>query len=371
MKDYKIGDLLKKNTETIIILDNIEYKQITVKLYGKGVALRGIKKGKDIGTKRQYIAKSGQLILSKIDARNGAFGLVPSELDGAIVTSDFPLFECNLNIINPNYFNYLVRTKQILDLCIKASKGTTNRQRLKEGEFLQMSIKIPSIDIQEKIVENYLKLDNKLREIRLRNRENISILNEELPIAFLYKHSKTSSTLADFLIEKTERIGKPDSNLTKIGVNNLEGLMPLKTTKQLDFSRYKIVNKWDFIYNPMRVDVGSIGLYQNDTPAITSPDYVVFSIKDSSLLSPNILLKYLKSRKGLSEIGKNTVGSVRKRLYFENLCKVVFPKIDSAENNKLDSVIQKIKILTDILNANDITISKISSSYLHNVLNSY
>ena len=45
------------------------------------------------------MARRGQFILSRIDARNGALGIVPSELDEAIVTNDFLLsrttFRCS------------------------------------------------------------------------------------------------------------------------------------------------------------------------------------------------------------------------------------------------------------------------------------
>ena len=35
----------------------------------------------------------GQFILSGIDSRNGAFGVIPDELDGAIVTNGFWYFD--------------------------------------------------------------------------------------------------------------------------------------------------------------------------------------------------------------------------------------------------------------------------------------
>jgi len=41
----------------------------------------------------------GSKIKTKSDARNGAFGIVPKELDGAIVSQDFPLFKVNTDVI--------------------------------------------------------------------------------------------------------------------------------------------------------------------------------------------------------------------------------------------------------------------------------
>ena len=154
----------------------------------------------------------------------------------------------------------------------------------------------------------------------------------------------------------------------KFGVSNLMGIVPLKITKKTDFKKYKVVIKGDFVYNPMRVDVGSIGLYEEETPAITSPDYVVFSVKDQQILSPHVLLKYLKSKRGLSQIGTNTVGSVRKRLYFSNLCKVEIPKIGTNKNKKIDNIVRKINIVLEILEMNKVDIVNLNSALLYKML---
>lgn len=70
----KIGDVIHRNTTLVTIENKTLYKQITLKTNGGGAVLRDEKWGKDIGTKKQYLAKEGQFIMSKIDARNGAFG---------------------------------------------------------------------------------------------------------------------------------------------------------------------------------------------------------------------------------------------------------------------------------------------------------
>ncbi|MHC1565510.1 MAG: hypothetical protein ACXQS6_04230 [Candidatus Syntropharchaeales archaeon] len=88
----KLGEALRFSRETAEIDPLMTYKQVTVKLHHKGVVLREEKMGQQIKSK-QYLAKTGQFIISRIDARNGAMGLVPTELDGAIVTNDFLLYD--------------------------------------------------------------------------------------------------------------------------------------------------------------------------------------------------------------------------------------------------------------------------------------
>ena len=104
-----IGDFLKRIKRPMGLEENTEYKLVTIKMNHKGVVLRGLKKGCEIKSK-MFEVKQGDFILSGIDARNGAFGIVPAELDGAIVTNDFWYFEIDETVINKELFLELTST---------------------------------------------------------------------------------------------------------------------------------------------------------------------------------------------------------------------------------------------------------------------
>ena len=84
-KKYKIEQLIVPVKKSVDIDINHEYKQVKVRLDHKGIELRKMISGPEIGSK-QYLAKTGQFIISKIDARNRAMGIIPSELNNAIAT---------------------------------------------------------------------------------------------------------------------------------------------------------------------------------------------------------------------------------------------------------------------------------------------
>ncbi|MBO7219871.1 MAG: restriction endonuclease subunit S, partial [Alistipes sp.] len=85
----RIGEFLKRNKTAVTIQDGIKYKRVTIKVRNGGVVPRDEVMGENIGTKKQFLVSKGQFILSKIDARNGAMGIIQTELDGAVVTQDF------------------------------------------------------------------------------------------------------------------------------------------------------------------------------------------------------------------------------------------------------------------------------------------
>jgi restriction endonuclease S subunit len=165
MKNVKVGDLLTRIKEVVILEDEVEYKRVTIKTKGQGVYLRDIEKGKNIGTKRQFLIRENQFLLSKIDARYGAFGIVPKELDGAIITGNFWTYEVDEEKVNINWFNHFVTTEQFIDICEKASSGTTNRKYLNEEQFLNFELQLPEMEEQIRVVEKIAKINAMLDEI--------------------------------------------------------------------------------------------------------------------------------------------------------------------------------------------------------------
>jgi len=151
----RIGDFLIRSRKIINIDDETIYKRVKVKINSNGVVLRDTEKGVNIGTKKQYLAKTGQFIVSKIDARNGAFGIIPDELNNAIVTNDFPLFDVDITKINPHFLPFVTTTKEFIKFAQSCSSGTTNRQRMDIDMFLEQKIPLPSLDEQQKLVGNY------------------------------------------------------------------------------------------------------------------------------------------------------------------------------------------------------------------------
>ena len=148
-----IERFLTKSEAWVPVAPDGQYKQITARLWGKGLTLRGEVPGAAIAAPRQFCAKAGQFLISRIDARHGAFGIVPAELDGALVSNDFPCFDIDASTVLPHYFEWYSRTPQFVDLCRRVSEGSTNRVRMKEEKFLKMAVPLPSFEEQLRIVK--------------------------------------------------------------------------------------------------------------------------------------------------------------------------------------------------------------------------
>ncbi|MCO6435710.1 MAG: restriction endonuclease subunit S [Phycisphaerae bacterium] len=159
-----LGELLTKNERMVSLVPAEKYREVTIRLWGKGVVLRRMVTGAEIAAERRFCVAADQFIVSRIDARNGAMGVVPTELDGAVVTNDFPSFESDRGKLLPAFLGWLSKTPAFVDMCRAASEGTTNRVRLKEDRFLQTPIPLPSLEVQRRIVARIDHLAAKLDE---------------------------------------------------------------------------------------------------------------------------------------------------------------------------------------------------------------
>ena len=153
----RIGDILTRNKTAVVVEDGTSYKQVTIRTNYKGVCLRGMQTGSTILTKNQFVVSAGQFILSRIDARNGAFGIIPDELGGAIVTNDFLAFDINEDEVEIEFFNVFLQSPIFLEACIRASRGNTNRKRVDEDFFLNYRVNLPPLKEQSQLIKRVNK----------------------------------------------------------------------------------------------------------------------------------------------------------------------------------------------------------------------
>ena len=333
----KIGSFLSRSKELVTLQDNIVYKRVSVSTIGKGIAVRDTKLGKDIGTKKQYLVKKGQFLLSKIDARNGAFGVVPEEADGAIITGNFWAFDVDYNLLNPQYLVLVTQTKQFVGFAEKCSNGTTNRHYLQENAFLQQSIPLPSLEEQERILADYnssiCKAEDKEKTIEENKYKIDKFILETLGVKSVsHKEEKKNTPLLSFvklsnierwdcynerklfvygteatpmfkLIKERPMYGAPYSSKTfdnsvryiRITDINEDGTLNEDKVSADMYNNTYLLKENDFLIARSGNTVGKTYLYKkSDGPAIFA-GYLIKFVIDEEKIDPKYLLLYTKS----------------------------------------------------------------------------
>ena len=147
--EVEIGSFLKESR--ISGGDGATAKKITVRLYGKGVYPKDDARTGSENT-RYYVRKAGQFIYSKLDFLNGAFGIIPDNMDGYESTLDLPTFDISPSINALFFLNYVSREDFYKNFWGQA-KGGRKARRVAPSELLETSIDLPLPPEQNKIAE--------------------------------------------------------------------------------------------------------------------------------------------------------------------------------------------------------------------------
>lgn len=176
----KLSELLYFNDVKITIQPDERYTRLTVRLFGKGISERDTPMGKEIGTKRQTPVREGQLIISKIDGKSGAIGLIPTQYDGAIVTQDFLTFDINTYRVHPDYLLLVMQNEAFYSQFKDSSVGSTGRRRLSLKTFMNTYIALPSLDEQREMLMKYNLFRKQQEELEKLVEQQKRIINRKI-----------------------------------------------------------------------------------------------------------------------------------------------------------------------------------------------
>jgi type I restriction enzyme S subunit len=164
--EVELDNLLTRSVDRVQIDPDALYREITVRMWGKGVCLRRLLKGSEMSGVRRFVASRGHFIVARIGAEKGAMGLVPPDLSGALVSSDFLLFAIDQQRLLPSFLGWYSKTRTFREACAKVSEGTT-RIRLQEKGFLALTIPLPPLDQQKRAVASIERLEELIDEARV------------------------------------------------------------------------------------------------------------------------------------------------------------------------------------------------------------
>ncbi len=349
----------------------VDLQPFTIHLDGS-VDRRGVDAGREYSMDL-FFARPGDIVVAKIDLKNGAVGIVP-EWKNVVVTNHFAVYEPNLDIIVPEYFHLVIQTDFFKAHLWRNKVGAEGRKEVKLDFFEEQEIPVPNKDIQQAIVDHWQgaqrrvdaardslsepvrTLYNRLTEIYRREctrdiiHSRFFVLDFKDLAAWDVKSGRAASfriacpsfrPMSDFIEEETESVrpaSEPDRDWPVYGVNNKEGVFLNSHQKGATFSApYKRIRKDWFFHNPTRCNVGSLGIVPDVSEhAITSPEYQVWRLKQDVLepLIPGYVACLIQTPFFLDLVQFNRVGAVKQRMYTENLMQVRIPYLPVPEQQR-------------------------------------
>ena len=99
-----------------------------------------------------FAAWPGDVVFSRIDARNGAIGVLQENIAKAVVTTEFPVFVPAPDRLDGGFVKLVLRTGNFLAALRTKASGTSGRKRITPDAFADLRIPLPPLDEQRAIV---------------------------------------------------------------------------------------------------------------------------------------------------------------------------------------------------------------------------
>jgi type I restriction enzyme S subunit len=172
-----LGELLLARKEFVRIDDVAIYKRCRVQLHARGVVLRDVVRGSEIRTKSQQVCNAGELLVAEIDAKVGGYGIVPPELDGAIVSGHYFLYQLkDAARLDWRYLELYLHAPAF-QVQVEA-QGSTNYAAIRPTDVLKYEIPLPLPQEQQRIVECVEAIAGRLAKAQALRRESVTQARE-------------------------------------------------------------------------------------------------------------------------------------------------------------------------------------------------
>jgi len=251
--------------------------------------------------------------------------------DPAIISPAYQVFEViNQNEVYPEFLMMWFQRPEsdrfgwfISDSSVRAS--------LEWERFCDIEIPIPHIEQQKKYVDIYQGL--------LNNQKTYEASLDDLQLvctSFMdtLKNHDNQIRIGD-LVALIDRRNKDTGIQNLLGMNVEKEFMPSKANvSKNNLSKYKVIQKGQFAYSAMQVgrdETVRVALYNKNEPAIISPAYSVFEVKNENIILAEFLVLWFY-RPEFNRYGWFlSDSSVRSSLEWERFTeiKVPVPKIET------------------------------------------
>lgn len=153
---------VRKNKRDIVFREKITAKQLKEK------------------NKRFTVIRTGQLVISRIGAKDGAIGIVPKELDGSLVSDNFVVLKIVSSEIDPFYLLMVLTSERYKNMLRVISRGISERSYIRTRDLLSLTIPMPEIEKQRKIVGDLQEIQHRISKLEKKWADGINRFSKEL-----------------------------------------------------------------------------------------------------------------------------------------------------------------------------------------------
>ena len=270
---------------------------------------------------------------------------------------DVTVFESNMmrlrlpetSGISPEYLFIVFNSPRARDYFKKVAKPAVAQASINQEDIRSLAVHLPGLKEQGAIASLLSTWDlaiEKGERLITAKQQLLAVHRDRL------QHKTPQSKrikLHEATHESTARNGARLGRDSIMAVTKAVGMRPMKEeTIAANIERYKVVRPKGFAYNPMRLNIGSIAMSPFDADILVSPDYVVFECDESKLL-PGYLNHLRFSRHWTNYFENAGNGSVRVRIYYDDLAAFAFELPPVEEQERIVDFLDAVQLEIDLL----------------------
>ena len=323
----KLGDYIEqcdeRNSEGKYTLDNVRGISIQKKLIDTKADMQGV------SLAPYKLLKPREFSYVTVTSRNGGkISLAINDTPNTyIVSSSYENFRCkNTNELLPEFL-FLILNRSEFDRYSRFNSWGSARETFDWSEFCRTEIPLPSIEVQQELVDTY----NGLKALAEQNEGLIEPLSKACE-AFIVdcKTKYPEVELGEYIELCDERNSDGKYTLDDVrGISTDKKFISTKANMDgVSLTSYKVVNPNEFAYvadTSRRGDKIALALNSTSSAVLISSIYTAFRSKDIDKLLPGYLYLIL-SRSEFDRYSRfNSWGSARETFDWSELCRVKIP----------------------------------------------
>lgn len=342
-----LGRVVEHRKEFIVIDDQTMYRRPRVQLHAQGIVLRDVVTGAEIKTKKQQIARAGEFLVAEIDAKVGGFGVVPKDLDGAIVSSHYFLYSHKPEVLDNEYLGWFVRTRAFRDQV--EAQGTTNYAAIRPDDVLGYEIPLPSLSEQRRVVARIEELSAKVQEARKLQRESEHAISAFVAASHASLYRSEAEPLSSFLKLSEEQVAiESGVSYSQAGVRGFGRGLFGKPPVYGGQTTYRVFNRLypgALVMSQVKGWEGAIAMTPQELEGyFVSPEYRTFRCNQHRCL-PEYLAALVPTEFFWSRLKDATrgVGARRERTRPEEFLQLSFSMPSVSDQEKAVAMFAKVK----------------------------
>lgn len=345
----RLGDICSPVNRSEAPIAGRTYRQTGVRLWGVGAYERETIDGGD--TKYSYFTKlqENDLVVNKIWACNGSVAVIPAELAGTYVSTEFPTFQLDQRRIDPRWMELLTKWKGFWAASGAKAQGSSGKSRIKPAEFLGINIPLPEMTVQHEVVHRFTALTHKSRQVLAHLDAIESDADKLLAIKFRQHTADTSyKPIGDVapVIRREQEINiegsYPELGIRSFGKGTFH--KPPLAGGEVGSKRLYRIEPNDLLFSNVFAWEGAIAVAQKEDAGRFGSHRFITCVAKEGVVTPSFLRYYFLTKEGLDKINKASPGGAgrNRTLGLEKLMAIQVPVPELHKQYAFDKLQAKV-----------------------------